>query len=178
MALVGLAWIGPAVRREPLAAPVATWSATITAAFLARLERGSCYGFFPIPNHLRIFAIRLAIGRVYALSSIVFAKPSAVSGQPALGLLPDLEADYASLSWQRRSAIRVSSKAGEGRRTSVACSPPPTATRWWQVTGRTSVGSTTSATCATPTTPTRSSFAAALSSRAGVVPFPSVRSRR
>ena len=31
-------------------------------------QRGSGYVFFPIPNHLRIFAMRLAIGRVYAVS--------------------------------------------------------------------------------------------------------------
>jgi hypothetical protein len=34
--------------------------------FLAQLERGHGYGFFPIPNHLRSFAMRLAIRRVYA----------------------------------------------------------------------------------------------------------------
>ena len=35
---------------------------------LRRLGRENRYAFFPIPNHLRIFAMRLAMARVYAAS--------------------------------------------------------------------------------------------------------------
>jgi hypothetical protein len=39
------------------------------------MQRGFGYFFFPIPNHLRIFAMRFAMGWVYAVSVAQIAKP-------------------------------------------------------------------------------------------------------
>jgi hypothetical protein len=43
---------------------------------LLRPRRESGYGFFPIPSHLRIFAIKLPMGQLYAVfTSLIYGPP-------------------------------------------------------------------------------------------------------
>ena len=54
------------------------WAGTecrASSGILRRLGRQDGYVFFPIPNHLRSFAMRLAIGRVYAVTPIEMQNP-------------------------------------------------------------------------------------------------------
>jgi hypothetical protein len=81
--VLALAWnLAEAPASRALTRLTAFWvSAGVLAAgpaenILRRWGREIGYVFFPIPNHLRIFAIRPAIGRVYAVSPIVSPIPS------------------------------------------------------------------------------------------------------